>query len=250
MDPVSTTLSSDAPLSEPARILNTFIAPSKTFTDLQRNATWWGPFVLLCLVIVLFMVVLDRQIGFTQVTKNEMAKSPKRAEQFDKLPPEQKAQQLEFAAKFTKGFSYASPIFALIAYLIAAGVLLGVFNLGAGAGVKFKVALAIVVYANLPWLIHALLAIASMMTGAVDKEGFDINNTVGSNPAYYFEAVGNKFLHGIASAFDIFAIWTIVLMGIGFACNSKVKRSTAIMLVAGTFFAYKLIGASLGALFG
>src|ERR1700681_72299 len=94
-------------LSEGARILNTFIAPSKTFTDLQRKASWWGPFVLLCLVIVLFMVVLDRQIGFTQVTKNEMAKSPKRAEQFDKLPPEQKAQQLEFAVKITKGFSYA-----------------------------------------------------------------------------------------------------------------------------------------------
>ena len=32
----------DAPMSEPARILNTFIAPAKTFSDLQRNASWWG----------------------------------------------------------------------------------------------------------------------------------------------------------------------------------------------------------------
>ena len=29
-----------APLSEPARIVNTFIAPSKTFTDLRRSAAW------------------------------------------------------------------------------------------------------------------------------------------------------------------------------------------------------------------
>jgi len=40
-----------------------------------------------------------------------------------------------------------------------------------------------------------------------------------------------------------------VLIGIGFACNSRVKRSTAIGLVAGMFFLYKLFGASLAALF-
>ena len=43
----------EAPMSEPARILNTFIAPTKTFSDLQRNANWWGPFALVVLVAVL-----------------------------------------------------------------------------------------------------------------------------------------------------------------------------------------------------
>ena len=249
MDPVSTIPGSDAPLSEPARILNTFIAPSQTFTDLSRNASWWGPFILMCLGIILFMVVMDRQIGFEQIAKNELAKSPRQMDQFDKLPADQRTQNMQIRAAITKGFSYGAPIFALIAYLIAAGVLLGVFNLGAGASVKFKVALTIVVYSNLPWLIHAALGIASMMAG-VDKDGFDINNPVGTNPAYYMEAAGNKFLHGMASALDIFAIWTIVLMGIGFACNSKVKRSTAIMLVAGTFLVFKLLIAGLAALAG
>jgi hypothetical protein len=31
-----------APLSEFERIIDTFIAPSKTFTDLRRSAAWWG----------------------------------------------------------------------------------------------------------------------------------------------------------------------------------------------------------------
>jgi len=174
MDPVSTTPGSDAPLSEPSRILNTFIAPSKTFTDFQRNASWWGPFVLACLATILFVFVMDRQLGFEQISKNQIARSS-RAEQFDKLPADQKAQQMQLSVTITKVFSYGSPIIVIILYLIAAGVLLGVFNLGAGAGVKFKVALAIVVYGNLPWLIHAALGIASMLAG-VDKEGFDIGN--------------------------------------------------------------------------
>ena len=52
----------------------------------------------------------------------------------------------------------------------------------------------------------------------------------------------------MASALDVFIIWNIVLMGIGFACNSKVKRSTAIAIVAGLYLFYKLISSGLGAL--
>jgi hypothetical protein len=38
-------------------------------------------------------------------------------------------------------------------------------------------------------------------------------------------------------------------MGLGFACTSKVKRSTAIVMVAVWYLAYKLVGAGLAAAF-
>jgi len=41
LPPVSALAPETVPLSEGARIVNTFIAPSKTFTDLRRNASWW-----------------------------------------------------------------------------------------------------------------------------------------------------------------------------------------------------------------
>jgi Yip1 domain len=235
----------EQPMSEPARILHTFIAPSKTFCDLPRNASWWGPFVLVVLVTVLFAAVMERQVGFDQISRNEIARSS-RADQFDKLPADQKAKQLEISAAITKYLSYGAPVFAVLAYLIMAGVLLGVFKL-ADAAVSFKVALAIVIYGSLPWLIHALLGVLSMLVG-VDKEAFSIRNPVGTNPAYFMDPNGNKFVLGMASAFDVFAFWSIALIAIGFACNSRVKRSTAIAIVAGMFFVYKLIGAGLASL--
>jgi hypothetical protein len=61
------------------------------------------------------------------------------------------------------------------------------------------------------------------------------------------DRMGNKFAYGMASALDIIAIWTIVLMGIGFACNSKVKRSTAIAIVAVWYLLWKLGAAALAA---
>ena len=142
--PVPTPAAEVAALSEGARIINTFIAPTKTFTDLRRNASWWVPWLLIAIVSVAFVYVVDRQVGFDQVSKNEIAKSS-RAEQFEKLPPDQKAKQLQFSTNLTRYISYASPVIALIAFVVMAAVLMGTFNLAAGASLAFKTAMAIVI---------------------------------------------------------------------------------------------------------
>src|ERR1039458_853052 len=62
-----------APLSEGARIIDTFIAPSKTLTDLRRNANWWGPWLLISIFALIFVYSIDRQVGFEQVSNNAVA---------------------------------------------------------------------------------------------------------------------------------------------------------------------------------
>jgi len=125
--------------------------------------------------------------------------------------------------------------------------MLGVFKFGADASISFATTLAIVIYGSLPWVIHALLGILSMIAGWTRR--LQRAEPCWDESGIFHGPGGNKFVMGMASAFDIFAIWSIVLIGIGFACNSRVKRSTAIGLVAGMFFLYKLFGASLAALF-
>ena len=235
-------------LSQSQRILNVFSAPSKTFTDIRRSASWWAPWLLISIVGLAFLGVVDRQIGFDQVSKNEIAHSPKRAEQFDKLPADQQRQQLQIATKITRIISYSIPALNLLIFVIMAAALMGTFNFAAGASVRFKTALAIVVYAGLPGIIGALLGIVSLFAG-VDPEGFNINNPVATNPAYFMDPSLNKFAYAMLSALDVFTIWSIVLMGIGFACNSKVKRSTAILIVLGWYVFYKLVSGGMGAAF-
>ncbi|PYX82241.1 MAG: hypothetical protein DMG70_15565 [Acidobacteria bacterium] len=250
--PVPTPAAEVAALSEGARIINTFIAPTKTFTDLRRNASWWVPWLLIAIVSVAFVYVVDRQVGFDQVSKNEIAKSS-RAEQFEKLPPDQKAKQLQFSTNLTRYISYASPVIALIAFVVMAAVLMGTFNLAAGASLAFKTAMAIVIYGSLPSVFHALLGIIAMMaggmSGSLDKEAFNIRNPVATNPAYFMDPTAHKFVYAMTTALDVFVLWCCVLMGIGFASNSKVKRGTAIGIVLAWYLAYKLLGAGLGALF-
>jgi len=236
-----------APLSQFQRILSTFIAPGKTFSDLRRSASWWAPYLLIVVVSFAFVFTMERQIGFDQLTKNAIAQSS-RAEQFEKLPPDQQAQQLQLASKITRYISYAAPAISLVIFLIIAAVLMGTFNLALGASVPFKVAFAIIIYASLPGVISGILAIVSMFAG-IDPSGFNAQNPVASNPAYFMDpATTSKFLYGIASALDVFVIWTIILVGIGFAANSKVKRSPAIGVVAGLYLVYKVAAAGLSSL--
>jgi hypothetical protein len=232
-----------APLSQAARVTNMFFAPSKTFNDLRRSASWWVPWLLISVVSLMFVYAMDRQIGFEQISRNEIARNPKAAEQFDKLSPEQRAKNLQISSSIARDISYGVPIIQLISFLVMAGVLLATFNFAAGAGVPFKTALAIVIYSSVPSVIGAVLGIVSLFAG-VDPAGFQARNPVATNPAYFMDPAGNKFLYAMASTLDVFVIWTIVLVGIGFACNSKVKRGTAIAIVAGWYLAYKMIGAA------
>jgi hypothetical protein len=236
------------PLSEGARIVNTFIAPSKTFTDLRRSASWWAPWLLISICSMLFIYAMGRQIGFEQISRNQVAHSS-RAEQFEKLPADQQARQIRLSANIIRYFAYGSPVLILFYFLISTVVLWATFKIAAGAETSFGQAYAITMYASLPGIVGAILGIVSLFAG-VDPEGFDVNNPVGTNLAYYLDpATTGKFLHSFASAFDVINIWTIVLLGIGYACTSKVKRSTAIGIVAAWYLVYKLVGSGLAAAF-
>ena len=85
-----------ASLSEGARIINTFVAPAKTFADLRRNASWWGPWLLISVISLVFVYAMGKQVGFEQVSKNQVEHSS-RADQFDRLAADQQAKQLQIS---------------------------------------------------------------------------------------------------------------------------------------------------------
>ena len=250
LPPVPTSTSpSPAPLSQASRIVNTFIAPSKTFTDLRRNASWWAPFLLMVVISSVFVYTAGQKIGFRKIMENQMQAQPKAQERLDRLPPDQREAQLQAGAKFTAVISYVFPVITLIIWLIIAGAMFGTFKFTGGGDIPFKVSLAVVIYAALPLLVKTLLALVSLLAG-MSPDSFTFQNPVGTNPGYYFtNPADNLLLYGLASAVDIFMIWTLVLTAIGFTCVSKVKRGTAFAVVFGWWVVFTLLGAGLAVAF-
>jgi hypothetical protein len=238
----------EAPLSQGARILNTFIAPSKTFADLRRSAAWWAPFLLMLVISTAYVYTAGQKIGFRKIMENQMQAQPKAQDRLDKLPADQREQQLDKGAKVTAFISYIFPLITVIIWLVIATLMFATFKFAASADVSFKVSLAIVVYAGLPGLLKILLAMLSLVAG-MSPDSFSFQNPVATNPGYFLNPADSTFLYSLATSLDIFLIWTLVLTAIGFTCVSKVKRGTAFTIVFGWWIVLTLAGAALSATF-
>src|SRR6267143_2945573 len=102
-----------APLSEGQRLINTFFAPSKTFTDLRRNASWWVPFLIMAIVSLLFVYVVDQKVGFRKVVENQIQSQHKQADRMERMSADQGEQSMQQQIKFTRIFSYVFFVFIL-----------------------------------------------------------------------------------------------------------------------------------------
>src|ERR1700753_2980432 len=116
------------PLSEGERLVDTFIAPSKTFTDILRSSSWWLPFVLAVIVSLAGAFAIGQKIGFETIAQTQVEKNPKAEERMSQLTPDQRAQQIHLSAVITKYISYAVPVVILIFSLLGTLVLWASFN--------------------------------------------------------------------------------------------------------------------------
>jgi hypothetical protein len=165
----------------------------------------------------------------------------------EQLPADQRSVAVARQATGLSYFLYAYPGVILLWNLIIAAVLFATFKFAASATVKFKTSYAIVMYASLPFLLKSILASVSIMAGA-DPDSFALQNPAATNPGYFLSPGNSPFLYSVATALDVFMIWTLILTAIGFSCVSKVKRSTAMTIVFGWYIVFTLGSAGFAAL--
>lgn len=236
-------------LSEPQRIINTFTAPSKTFTDLRRNASWWVPWLIGAIFGGVVLGLFYKKVDLDQFVHDQITNSRFQAQAFENLSKEQQDQRVALSVKITRYTPYAVPVFFLVIALIVAAILMAVFNFVHEASVSYSRSLAIFFYGGLPGLITAILGIITLMTTS-DMEGRNPQNLVATNPAYFMDYHNtSKFLYGMAQSLDLITIWVIVLLGIGFKINSakpKLSTGTAIATVFTVYLVYRLVVSSLG----
>jgi len=237
----------EKPLTEVERVVDTFIAPSKTFSDIRRNANWIVPWLLMSVFGLALVFVVDKKLSMETTYENQLRLSPKQMDKIDQMPADQKAKAMQLGASITGYFAYASPVLTIIFVGVVAAVLMATFNFGFGAEVKFKQAMAISMYAFLPSIIKSLIATAVVGAGAA--EGFTFQNPVASNLGGLVDPNSSHFLYSVLSSIDAFNIWILILTGIGYSCVTKVKRGTCMAVVFGWWAVVTLVGAGIAALF-
>ncbi|MGB9234605.1 MAG: YIP1 family protein [Terriglobales bacterium] len=237
-----------APLSEVQRLVDVFIAPSKTFTDLRRSAMWWAPFVIIAIIGFLFIYTVDQKVGFRKVVDNQLELQPKQAERIENMPADQREKVMGQQVTITRIISYCVPVIALVVYVIFAGILFATLKLVANADLKFKTMFALIVYTRLPEILRGVLSGLSLLAGG-STDSFNIQNPLATNPGYFIDPSGSAVLRALLTPLDVITIWTLILVAIGITCISKVKRGTAFGVVFGWFAIVTLARVAIAAAF-
>ena len=223
---------STKPLSQAERVVDTFIAPSKTFTDILRSSSWWLPWLIGAVVSLGLAMAIQQKIGWDKVYDNMLHQNATQMHRMEQLQPDQLARAKQMGATFTKIGFWASPALALLFVLVIAAVLLGTVNFGFGGRARFSQVFAVVMYGGLPLSIKALLGIVAIYAG-VDPDSFNLNNYVGTNIGYYLSPDVPKVLMAFATSLDLFTIWMVVLLTIGCAITGRISRGKAAGAVFG-----------------
>ncbi len=232
MPDTSANAEASSPLSQVERVVDTFIAPSKTFNDILRDASWWLPWLLGVLVTLGYSAAIQQKIGWDKTYSNILQHSSEtQQERFPQLSPDQQARQKAVAASFTKYIVWASPLLGLLFSAIAAGVLLMTLNFGLGGQARFGQLFAVWMYATLPWLIQAILATVALFAG-LDADAFNLKNPVGTNLGYYLPSDWPQWLITFGTSIDVLSIWVVILLIIGCAIVARTKvAATATAIV-------------------
>lgn len=233
-------------LSQIERVVDTFIAPSKTFNDILRSASWWLPFLLIAAMTLATSFATGKQVGFDRAYENKLAQSPAQVERMSQQPPEAQQRAKTIGVLVTKVISYSIPVILLMTFAVYALILWGSFNFLLGASVTYSQALAVTWYAALPFAVRSLLTIVTLYFGG-NTESFVQDNPVGTNLGYYMqEAPG--WLRALLTQFDLIALWSLALAIVGMAIVSKKSVLQSSLIVGGIWVLMVILAVAGGAM--
>ena len=232
-----------AAISPFGRVLGVLFSPKATFADIARKPSWLLPVLIATILGIASTVVLNQRINWRDYIVQQLEKSPRAAQ----LSTDQKQQQAEISAKVTVYFVYAVGVVGSVLFaLIVGAVMMLAYNVLAGAGATFSQSFGIAAHTLLIGIVSTpifLLVLLLRPPGTLDPD-----NPVATNVAAFLPEESAKWLVALCKSIDIFTIWTLILLAIGFAAVNprKLKGSKSYVIafsVWGAFVAVKVLWA-------
>lgn len=215
------------------------MAPTETFQSVARKPDVAVPLIVQLILALLVGIVFATHVDFSSVQREKMEEAGK------------SAAQIESASKMGnaigRAFSYASPAIAAIIFLIIAGIFHLSFR-AFGGNQDYVRALSVTVYA---WFILTLQSVLSTVVMLIRGGTFgvqDLPTMVRSNLAFLVDPKAHPVLFSLAGNFDVFNIWYVIVLVIGFAAISRLSRGKSAGIIVGLYLIKILIGTGFVAL--
>jgi Yip1 domain len=225
-------------ISQFGRLVGVIFSPSVTFADIARKPSWLLPVIILALLGVGVAVGINQKMDWREYMSQQIEKSSRGAT----LTPEQKEQQISMGAKIAPISAYVFGIPApVVVVLVVALIMWGAYNLLGGANLGYKTSLGIVSHAFVPAIIGNFVFLIVLFLKP--RGTLDLDNPVATNIAAFLPDDAAKWLVALCKNLDVFALWILVLIAIGFAAANpkKLKGGKAFTIAFTVWAAYVVI---------
>lgn len=239
-------IASPAPEPKPnpiQRIIGVLFSPDTTMASIARRPDFVLPLVLLLITALAAGVIMAPRIDFGAATREAM-------EQNKNVSQDQVEKAVKITNTMGKIFTYLAPILSLIGLLVIAGILLLAFRLFGGEG-DFKQAFSVTCYASVPSIIKSVITLIIILARGSIIPAQELATLVRTNPGFLADMKTNPMAFAFLSSFDIFSIWFLALMIIGFAYLSRLSKAKSAAIIISLWIVVlllKLIGPALQAM--
>ncbi len=224
------------------RLLGALVAPVETFRSIAARPTWLVPLLLLVVLGTAVGNMVIQHMDFDQIMRaqNERAGGQMTSEQV-----EQNAERAKNAAPMLALFQ---GVVTPAIYLLLALVFWAAFRL-LGSDLTFKASLATAVHALLPSAIAALLSIPVILRhGVYTQQEIKGGNFLASSLAFLVPADGSPALRAVLGSLDLFSLWSLGLLVVGYRETARVSPRAALGTVLTLWLIYVVGKVALAAL--
>jgi len=222
------TLIAPPPAEEPpagsflSRALGVFISPGAAFEDIARKPDFVAPLIVAIVAAIATTETMLAKIGMERIVRKSIEMSSRASQ----ISEDQMQQAVHRGATIGAIIARVAEVLGPPLFLlIIAAVGLFIVSVVFGGTAKFKASFSVACYANLVSLVGVVLALVVILFG--DPEQFNPQNFIPSNVGFFLNPhETSKFLYSLATTFDVFTTWFLVLAAMGLSAASAKKVRT------------------------
>jgi hypothetical protein len=230
--PTSPATHPDGPqMSTPETLSGIFFEPGRTFEALRARPRVLVVGIILALALLAFTVLLFQKIDYEAMVRHAVETGPFAESQ----SPEARERAIEMQTKpVFKALNYVAPLIGVPIVFAIGGVIYMLGAMAMGKKISYKQAVSVWAYSSLPPALLATLANIIVLfvrppdpsEGAAARSGL-----VHANPSILLDRAAHPVLASALGAFDLFAIYGLVLAAIGLRKVGKMSSGTAWTIV-------------------
>ncbi len=210
------------------RLVGVLTSPAKTFEGLREKPTWALALIALILIGGGVSQYAQSKVDAGAMVRSFMERSGRdfTEEQIEEAIARREGQSPVVATVFTVAFMAVVPLLGALFFWIGTRLF--------GGDPSYTQSLSTFTHSMLPWWgVKSLLSLPALVSRAeITYEDATSGGLLPSNLGFLMSEESSILMKGIAASIDLFSIWSLFLMVIGYSIVARVsKTSTTVLAV-------------------